>query len=328
MSENSTNNNVNNDEIDLLDLFRRIGNTIRKWFNSLGRAFLISVVFLLKKWLPLGISIVLGVLFAYMLKFTSDSSYKSDLVLRNNAIQNSEMIGHINKLHRYFDERNFEALNSLTSINGDLLKNVNDICAYWIIDKGNDEVPDYVDYSSNHNVYDTLNVRMKDFIDIQISIKTPQELAIVRNGIVKFITSDTLFQKINNTRIRQKKEMLQRISLDITQLDSLQKIINRNENKRTNLQTNNQMVFLQEQKTQLLYPEIQNLYTRKQIIEVELDLYPDIITVINDFSVPSRRINGVFYYAKKVAPIFFLITLIILILYSNKKKLNEIYNKY
>ena len=59
MSENTSNNkNVRDDEIDLLDLFRRLGNTLNQWVNALGKAFLISVVFLLKRWLPLGLSIV------------------------------------------------------------------------------------------------------------------------------------------------------------------------------------------------------------------------------------------------------------------------------
>ena len=53
MSENNTNKRMSgDDEIDLLDLFRRMGRTLTRWANALGRAFLISIVFLLKRWLP------------------------------------------------------------------------------------------------------------------------------------------------------------------------------------------------------------------------------------------------------------------------------------
>jgi len=47
MSEINTNKDVRNDEIDLLDLFRRMGRTFNRWGIALVKAFLISVVFVL-----------------------------------------------------------------------------------------------------------------------------------------------------------------------------------------------------------------------------------------------------------------------------------------
>src|SRR5450759_792191 len=86
MSENTTKKNVRDDEIDLLDLFRRMGRTLNRWGKALGRAFLISIVFLLKRWLPLGLSIVAGIGLSYLLRTTSASSYTSDIVFRNNLV--------------------------------------------------------------------------------------------------------------------------------------------------------------------------------------------------------------------------------------------------
>src|SRR5450759_503831 len=107
MSENTTNNkNVRDDEIDLLDLFRRMGRTLSSWIYALGRAFLITIVFLLKRWFPLGLSIALGVGVSYLLKFSSDSSFSSDLVIRNNVVSNSDMISYINRLHFYCIDNN------------------------------------------------------------------------------------------------------------------------------------------------------------------------------------------------------------------------------
>ena len=48
MSENTMNKEVKNEEIDLLELLRRMGQTIGRWSHYIGRAFLISIVFLLK----------------------------------------------------------------------------------------------------------------------------------------------------------------------------------------------------------------------------------------------------------------------------------------
>src|SRR5664279_4045751 len=88
MSENTTNNkNVRDDEIDLLDLFRRMGRGLSKMFNALGKAFIISVVFIIRHWLPLVLSILAGIGVSYFLKSTSTSSFTSDLVFRNNLAQ-------------------------------------------------------------------------------------------------------------------------------------------------------------------------------------------------------------------------------------------------
>lgn len=328
MSENTPNKNVREDEIDLLDLFRRMGNTISGWLNGLGRAFLISSVFLLKRWIPLGISVVLGLGASSLLKVTSDSFYTSDLVLRNNLVSNSDMISYLNRLHTYSKEHNMVALSEALSIESDKIGNIIDVSAFWIIDQGDDGVPDYVDYKDNHDVYDTINVRMQDRLDVRVIIKSPQELSSIREAIIKFINKDSLFQQRNRVRLRQNNEMLARIDYDILQLDSLQKIKYFEETKSRQPQGGGQMIFLQEQKTQLIYSEIQALYTNKLSREADRDLYQGIVTVLSDFSIPAVRDNGGFYYARKMVPLFFIFTLILLIVLSNRKRLKEVYDKY
>src|ERR1035437_1236439 len=113
MSEINTNKNVRDDEIDLLDLFRRIGRTLIRWSNALVRAFLISIVFLLRRWLPLGLSIAAGLGVSFFFKNTTASFYTSDLVLRDNLVimdkmkvkdnlsNTSELISKINTLHSF-----------------------------------------------------------------------------------------------------------------------------------------------------------------------------------------------------------------------------------
>jgi len=328
MSENTTNKNVRDDEIDLLDLFRRMGRTFIRWASALGRAFLITTVFLLRRWLPLGLSIIIGVGVSYLLKMTSESSFTSDLVLRTNAMTPADMIPYLNRLHTFCIEDNKAALTDAISSTPVQVRNIIDIDAYWIIDKGRDQTPDFVDYNKNHDVYDTVNVRMQDRLDIRVKIKVPQELSLVRNGIIKFIESDSLFQQKNRVRLRQNKEMLTRLDYDILQLDSLQKVKYFEETRNMQPKSGGQMIFLQEQKTQLVYADIYALYARKQSLESDRDLYKGIVTILSEFSMPAKRDNGGLYYAKMIIPIFFCLTLLILILLANRKKLEEVYKKY
>jgi hypothetical protein len=328
MSEPANTKNVDNDEIDLLDLFRRMGRTLTRWANALGRGILISIVFLLRHWLPLGTSVVLGVGVAFLLKYTTPSSYTSDLVLRTNGAPTADLISYINRLHKFCKEKNMNALGEAISINTEKAKNIADISAFWIIDKGRDGIPDFVDYNDTHDVYDTVNVRMPDRLDIRVKINIPQELNPISVGIIKYINSDSLFRQMNKVRLRQNNEMLERMNYDILQLDSLQKFKYFEETKNMHPKNGGQMIFLQEHNTQLVYDNIHELYVRKQALESERDLYNDITTILSNFSIPSRRVNGGTFYAIRVVPVFFIITLLFLIIFANRKRLKELYKKY
>jgi hypothetical protein len=340
MSENSTNKNVRNDEIDLLDLFRRMGKTLSHWGKSLGRAFLISVVFILKRWLPLGLSIIAGIIISFVLKNASTSSYSSDLVFRNNLAvidkktsrdhsgTTAEIIGKINKLQTFCSENNLIALSESMSMKPDMVKNISGISAYWIIDQGKDGIPDYVDYKGNHNVYDTINVRMHDRLDIRVRTNSSQNLNLIRDGLIRYIGSDSLYQQMNFVRLRQNHDLLSRMNYDIQQLDSLQKVKYFEETRNIKPASGGQIIFMQDQKTQLVYTDIYSLYTKKQLLESERDLYKGIVTVLSDFSSPTRRENGSMYYGKQIIPFIFAVTLLILIILANRKKIEVIYEKY
>jgi hypothetical protein len=328
MSEFNVNKKVRDDEIDLLDLFKRMGTKLNHWGHALGRAFLISIIFLIKRWIPLSLSIAAGIGASVLMKSTSESFYTSDMTLRSSAVPTSEMISYLNKLHTYSSEGNTSALSSALALKSESFGNIIDISAFWVIDQNKDQIPDYVDYKNNHNVYDTTNIRMQDRLAVRVKIKSPQELNLVRNGIITFIESDSLFQQRNRVRMRQNYELLTRLNYDILQLDSLQKIKYFEETKSNQSKNGSQMIFLQEQKTQLVYTDIYELYEKKQILEGERDLFKGIATILSDFSLPAKRDNGTLYYGRVFIPLFFCFTLLILILFSNRKKLKEIYKKY
>jgi hypothetical protein len=328
MAENTMNKEGKNDEIDLLELFRRMGHTIVRWSHGFGRAFLISIVFLLKRWIPLGLSLVAGVGMSFFLKVNSDPFYTTDLVLRNNILSNADMISYLNRLQTYSREANTAALEEALSISRAQANGIIEISAHWVIDQGKDGSADYVDFNNNFDIYDTLNIRLQDRVNIRAKIVSPQDLTMLRNGIISYINNDSIFDQKNRVRLAQNRDMLTRLEYDILQLDSLQKIKYFEETKNRLPQGGGQMIFLQEQKTQLIYSDIYPLYTKKQLLEAERDLYKGTVTVLSEFSRPAKRSNGTFYYGAKIIPLLFTLTLILLIILANRKKLQEIYMKY
>jgi len=325
MAENINNRN---DEIDLLDLFRRMGRGIAKMSRAIGRGILVSVVFILRRWIPLSISIIAGVGISYLMKFSSEPFYTSNMVLRNNAAPIADVVNYINRLHIYCEEGNTDELSTALMMESASISNIIDISAHWIIDRNRDGIPDFTDFNNKHDVYDSINVIMRDRFDVRVQIKSSQELTSLKNGLLSYINSDSLFQHMNRVRLKHDRELLARFDYDIIQLDSLQKFKYFEETRNKQPQSGGQMIFLQEQKTQLVYPDIHSLTRDKQKLESEIELYNDIITVLSDFSIPAMRENGGLYYGKKFIPIFFFGTLLILILIHNRKKIIEIFEKY
>jgi hypothetical protein len=331
---------VKDDEIDLLDLFSRIAATLTRWANKVVRAFLISVVFMIRRWLPLGLSLAAGISLSYIFKSASPSFYTSDMVLRNNLVQmdkiklrdvsgtTAELISKINKLNTLNSENNLLALSNALSMRPESVKNFSEINAFWIIDQSKDGIPDFVDYKGNHSASDTINIRMQDRLDVRVKINSPQDLNLLRDGIIKYIETDSLFQQRNKVRLRQNQELLKRLDFDILQLDSLQKVKYFEETRNIKPISGGQIVFMQEQKTQLVYPDIYSLYSRKQQLETERDLYKETVTVLSDFPFPSKRDNGASYYGKYLIPLFFFLTLFILIVLANRRRLEDIFKKY
>lgn len=316
------------DEIDLLELFRRMGRTVSKWLKAIGNGFLISLFFLLKNIVPLIVSLLIGVGVSYIVKWSNKPVYKSEITLRINAVSSSEMMSYFNKLSLLLKEENYDAVSALMSIPRDKAVNLKDLKTFWMIDQNNDKIPDYIDYKNRSTAYDTINTRVEDMLAIKVSVADPSNLRLIRDGILTYVNKDEIFKLQNNFRLKKADELLERLNYDIKQLDSLQKIKYYEETKNLRPKEGGQIVFLQEQKTQLVYEDIYNLYSRKQILDKEKDVYPDIITVISDFFQPVKRFNGGFYYGKVIIPVIFGLMLIYLIMYRNRKKLKELYKRY
>jgi hypothetical protein len=328
MSENTTNKTPKEDEIDLLDLFKRMGRTLSRGSGAVGRAFLISFIFMVRKWVYLTLSIILGIGLSYLLKYASKSLYSSDMIISSNAVPTSDIISYVNKLHTFCRDNNKPAIAASLGSEPGKIKMIKDIQAFWIIDRNKDGIPDYIDYNNNHNVYDTINVRMQDRLAITVKTTSPAELNGIRDGIFRYINGNKLFEEQNKIRIAQTDEMLTRLNYDIKQLDSLQKVKYFEETKNRIPEKVGQMIFLQEQKTQLIYDDIYDLYKQKQLLDKQKEIFFDIITLLSDFTPPLKPENSASYYGKIIIPSFFGLCLVILILIQNRKKLNEVYNRY
>jgi hypothetical protein len=328
MSKNSIEGETRGDDIDLLDLFARIKRTIGSWLNAIGSGFLISFAFILRNFWSLVLAIIFGICLSFLAKWASSPVFVSDITLRSNTVPNSDMIEFFGKLTAALKERNYQSIANSLSISTEKASKIVKIKPFWVIDINKDNVPDYIDFRNKFNVYDTLNQRMQDRFIVEAIVKDPSILPDISKGLTSFPGENVSFRLKNEFRIRKNDALLQRLTYDIKQLDSLQKVKYFEETRNRLPEKGGQIIFLQEQKTQLVYADIYNLYQRKQSIEQENELYKDILTVLSDFSIPIKRFNGGTYFGKIVIPASVVLMLFGLIIFANRKRLKDFYRKY
>jgi len=316
---------IKNDEIDLLDLFRRMGRGITNFFKAIWKGLLYSLIFLLKNWLPLLISIIAGVALSYLLKYTLGPTYRSELILRTNAASSSEMVGYMNRLHLWTLEKNYTALSEALSVDINEISKLKDVKAVFMIDLNKDDIPEMADYKGVYNPKDTTVALITDQIAVRVETADNKLFPLIKEGLLRYVNSDSLLQRRNRVRLQHYREISGRIDYDISQLDSLQKVKYFEETRNRMPAAGGQIVFLQEQKTQLLYEDIYNLYTRKQSYESQQVLYNDIVTVLKDFAIPDKPVTRMLYYGIYVIPASVIIALIILLIRRFGRSLKDIY---
>ncbi len=314
------------DEIDLLELFQKTGNTFKKFVTWLWELFLRITVFFVRKSPYLIAFIILG-FFVALLKFkTSERFYSSDMILRSNSVSNADMIAHINKLRFYGEEDNKLALAQSLNLDSVEVENLIDIQAFWIIDRNRDGIPDIVDDRNRYNE-DTTVTHMSSRFDVRVKTMHPQSLNKVRDGILHHINTNQYFEKINRIRLIQLRERIAKTETELSELDSLQNYKYFEERQKGKF-SEGQMVFLNEQETKLFHGSVFDLYGSKQSLDRELDIYSEIVTVLDDFTPPAQPENSYLNIAKTRVILFFVLGLIFMVVLSFRKELISVYKKY
>jgi len=312
-------------EVNLIELTRRLFKRLETLFRRLGKVLLISFVFVTRRFFWLLGFFVLGVLVAFVHHRISEKYYATEFTIQNNIDDISYLIAQVNDLHRYCEENNNVRLMERLNLEEDVVKKIRDIEAFWIVDLNNDEIPDFVDYLNDHNLYDTVNVRMTDNFCVVIESYDPEDFSQIRDGILHMIASNKLVISENEMRLNAIRENLDVIAIQIRKLDSLENV-KYFQNPYNIPPEGSQIVFLQEQHTQLFYGSVFALYTQKQENEELLDIYSEPVTLKHDITFPITEENSISFFLIRWVLIITISGLIVLILRHNRRSLREIYN--
>jgi len=298
MPSDSKQNTPNQEEIDLLYLFLKLGEFIKKSVLELVKFIISILIFLLQRWYFIAIAIFLAILSAFILDKTSDPYFQSHLTLRSNATQNQPIISYLDRLGEYAGEQNHAALAEELNISIEEANEIKGIDAYWYFDIGNDGIFDGLDVDREF-LSDTSIVKIDSVFNISAKVYEPDVLGNLENGLMYYLENNSFLKSLNKQRIANLEAQANQIEYEIEKLDSLQKreyYTNQDDLR----QKEGQIVFTSENEVRMYHFQMFQLLKLKQDCERDLNIYGGVVTLLEGFSNPLKPENGIVQSVKKI----------------------------
>jgi len=320
-------NSKPNEEIDLLELFSRMGQSIKRFFVWLYNLLTSFLLLLIRKSVWIISFSIAGAFVGYSFYQNTPRFYSSQMVAISNSMNNNVIVNSINLLNDLFESKNYNVLANYLSISPQMAEKIKSIGAYYGIDLNKDEITDYVDYDKKYNPKDTTQKRLTDIFYLKISVYDETIFTNVRDGIKKYINTNPYIVENNNVRKQQDVTLIELYKKQIKKLDSLQKV-QYFEVPKLQKGGNNQLVLLNEKEIKLYHTDIINLYNAQLYLEKQLILNPDPVTVIQDFTQLAKADNPLIKFLKTWVVIFAIFGFSFSIFWQYRKRIWNLIRNY
>jgi len=319
MPTNSKQNSPNQDEIDLLYLFVKMGQFIKKAVIGLINLIGSVLVFLLRKWYYFGFALILTVVSALILNNILDPYYYSDMIMRTNATNNQPIMSSLDKLGNYARNSNITALSDELDMSLQDVKKLKGLETFWYYDIGDDGIYDGID-TERRFLSDTNVVKVEDEFIIRAAVRDPGIIEKMEDGLIYYLEANPLFKALNQQRLSDLEANINQTQYEIDKLDSLQKreyYTNTDQLR----QKEGQIVFTSENVVQTYHNDMFRLLQLKQRYEGELNIYSDVVTIIEGFTLPIKQANDSIAYAKKIIWYYLGLAMLLAIVVTFRKKI-------
>jgi hypothetical protein len=271
-------------EIDLLELFRLLGNGIKNALLAIIKAILFLFVFGIKKTHWISLFIIAGALTGWLYYSSTDRYYSSELIAQPNGISAVEMVEYINDLNKHCIKRNTDALSLTLQQPDSVAQKIKNIEAFYYIDVNGDRKGDFVDIKRIYNPEDTTKKIDNNKILVQVQVFDNKIFEKIKTGIFHYISSNPYLTKLNQIRINELKELISYTKIEVLKLDSLQNVEYFKTNSSFTSSNDNRLMFISEKDKQMYYKDKIILLYQKQEYIKELELATKPLTIIKDFT--------------------------------------------
>jgi len=326
----ATNKNTSGDEIDLIELFRKLGKKTGDFFRWMVRFVLLIIVFFIRNsYIIIGFLIVGGII-GYGKYKLSKEYYSSEMIVQPNAISTSDFAAYVNSLHDLAKDAHssmdYSTLSKILQVNDSTAISIKDIQAYLIIDMRKHSGGYLVDYQRNFDLQkDTLNTLSKR-ADVKVEVYDYHAFEKIKKGLYHYFESDPYLNQLNENRKTRLKELISKTTVQINKLDSLENVLYFEQNIIPQYKSG-QIVFLNQPEVKLLHPDLLELFKQRQSYKRELEIYKDPITVIKDFTPITKIENTPSKSILLFGVIFGALSILIMFYWEQRKNIKDLIEK-
>lgn len=305
------NKEKNTEELDLWDLLKTIWNAC---YSAIGKFLL----YLLRKSLWIISFMVLGIAFCIFLSSTAKKYYSSTVQMRSN-VNSSLIISQIDVLNDLIKAGKYEELALALQLPVEVTKEVKSIKGLYAVDANKDGYPDYADVNEEvkKNPRDTTIKKLDEYLYLNLEVYSDVVFPNVAKTLKSYIKKNEFLGRENDIIRAQGEALLIELKKQVSLLDSFQKV---EYFDKTRSGYSSQQLFMLGDKSQTLYHgDYISLYNQQLEKERELELYNEIVTIIQDFPPLSTPANPLMSYLKKYVWKFMLLGFVCAILWDNRK---------
>ncbi len=328
MEEKAPLQNNNNQEIDLWDVFKKLGAWIRQTVEWFYDVFLFAFVFLIRKSLWLVGFIILGCVLAFFMHKTMKPYYNSNMQLRANVMDNAFFVNMINDLS---GARDLDALTQKLNLpDTSMAKDILSITACFGVDLNKDGIVDMVDITNKYIRGDSAKASqvVPGYFYINASVYSDKVLPYIKKGIMNIIENNVYVKRYNDDRFVRVNEAVATLTTQINLLDSLQKVDYFDRERRQSIKAGaGPLMVLSEKDQKLYHADILTLTEQRRALESSLILDPNPVTLVKDFSEMQSPVKSFVSYAKPIVSTVLLAGLAFLIIWDNRKKIFQLINE-
>lgn len=199
--ERDTRASSTNDEIDLLFIFRKIGDG----FQALGNSISYALSVIKKYFIMMLIVSLVGAAFGYLLYYVTKPYYTSSMTLMLSDIRNEFMTDQLNKLSIMINEDNFEAIADNLDISVESASQIKGM-TFFNLDE---------DRIAEDSVLTGSPFR------IEIMLYNNQLFDTMEPALANYLENNRYFSKQKRIRQQQMQSMISKYKNDIESLDSV-----------------------------------------------------------------------------------------------------------
>ena len=314
-----------NKEINLLQLFEIAANWIKNLIIQILR-FLGNLIQLLYRHLLLSI-VVTVICLAVSIYLTRPGArvYKAEAlcIAYGSDAQTVREIG--KQLENSSPDNKLTSIATKLSLPDSVAKNIIGFHTFYIIEYLKDHIAVAVDYNDNYSQKDTMYVKKRDRVYMQLLIKNVKQLPVIEKAIVDFFNNNEMMKTHFINSKNQITEQIKVSSLELARVDSLAKVSYLKNNDQQ-LRFDKNRLVVGEQEKQLFYKDLLRLQDINSYSKGELENYKKPIELPSGFVVSPVPENSIMKFGILSLIIAMIISVIIASLFENKNKISNFLN--